>query len=107
MGNIWLTSGFALILAGTGLASAAQAAEPAMSCLAEGSMREVIAAKKVVAPAAALKAARGQVPGADIVRANLCWRGETLYYVVTALKRDGHVVPVRVDAVSGKVASDR
>lgn len=102
MGKFWLTSSIALLLS-----TAVHAEQPALTCLPEGSMREVIAAKKVVAPAAALKAARGQVPGADIVRASLCWRGETLYYVVTALKRDGRVVPVRVDAVSGKVASDR
>ena len=44
----------------------------ALDCLEPGEMRETVADNKVVAPATAVVTARRAVPGAEIVRANLC-----------------------------------
>jgi uncharacterized membrane protein YkoI len=74
-----------------------------LNCLDPGEMRETVAAEKVVAPAAAMAAARHAVPGADIVRANLCRVENHLLYIIMALRRDGRFVYVTIDAVSGKV----
>jgi uncharacterized membrane protein YkoI len=75
----------------------------ALSCLNPGEMRETVAERRVVAPAMAVVTARGAVPGAEIVRANLCRAEDHLLYVIMALRRDGRFVYVTIDAASGKV----
>ena len=74
-------------------------------CMSAQEMREVVQAKEVIAPAAALKAAQQAVPKGDVVRANLCRRREGLVYVIVALRKDGRFAYVMVDAASGKVNS--
>lgn len=76
------------------------------SCLSGADMREVVAERKVLEPIAAIRAARQLVPRAEIVRVNLCHReGEPLFYLITALRRDGQFVHLTVDSQSGAVAA--
>ena len=75
------------------------------NCLSPADMREVLEAKRVIDPVAAIRAAQAAVPKAEIVRANLCRTEEQHFvYLLTALRRDGHFVHVTVNAESGKVA---
>ena len=74
-------------------------------CLSPADMREVLEAKRVIDPVAAIRAAQAAVPRAEIVRANLCLVEEHFLYLLTALRRDGHFVHVTVNAESSKVAA--
>ncbi|MCP8937734.1 PepSY domain-containing protein [Alsobacter sp. SYSU M60028] len=90
---------------------AAQGAEAASAgkthgCLNEAEIREEVAAKRVIAQVAALRAARSQV-GGEAVRARLCRSDAGLVYSITALKRDGKVVRVLVDATSGRIVAEK
>ncbi len=100
MRSLWIG---AALLGSVGVARAEGIPPGVLSCLDPGEMRETVAEKKVVAPAAAVVTARRAVPGADIVRANLCRVESDLHYVILALRRDGRFVYVTIDAVSGKV----
>lgn len=73
------------------------------ACLSPADMREAVAEKKVIAPIAAIRAARQANPRAEIQRASLCKHEEGLVYVLTTLRRDGQFVQVTVDAQSGQV----
>jgi uncharacterized membrane protein YkoI len=76
---------------------------PALSgCLNESEIREEVAARRVVPQVAALRAARASL-GGEAVRARLCRHEGGMVYAITALRRDGKVVRVFVDALSGKV----
>jgi hypothetical protein len=78
----------------------------AQSCLSGGDMREVVSERKVMEPIAAIRAAREALPRAEIVRVNLCHReGEPLFYLITALRRDGQFVHVTVDSQTGAVSA--
>ena len=92
-----------VLLAGS---AAARADGPAVmqQCLSSQDMREIVQTNKVVAPAAALRAAQQAVPRGDVVRANLCRRDQALVYVIVSLRKDGRFAYVTVDAASGKVA---
>jgi hypothetical protein len=92
-------------LLGTVGVARAEGTPAALDCLNPGDMRETVAEKRVVAPGVAVGAARHAVPGADIVRANLCRVDSRLLYVIRALRRDGRFVHVTIDAASGKVAA--
>lgn len=72
-------------------------------CLSSGAASEAVSAKRVVAPDQALVLARSAVPNADILRATLCHEPDTLVYRITALRHDGRLVRVTVDAPSGRV----
>ena len=71
-------------------------------CLSEAEIREEVSAKRVVPQVTALRAAR-VAAGGEAVRARLCRGEDGLVYAITALKRDGKVVRVLVDAASGRV----
>ena len=76
------------------------------TCLSGGDMREVVSERKVMEPIAAIRAAREVLPRAEFVRVNLCHRdGEPLFYLITALRRDGQFVHLTVDSQSGAVAT--
>lgn len=76
------------------------------SCLSGADMREIVSERKVMEPIAAIRAAREVQPRAEIVRVNLCHReGEPLFYLITALRRDGQFVHLTVDSQSGAVAT--
>jgi uncharacterized membrane protein YkoI len=72
-------------------------------CLSYGDTADVVASRKVIAPAQAIVAARHAVPNGDIMRASLCRNADALVYRLTAIRADGRVVRVTVDAPSGKV----
>lgn len=99
MRSLWI--GLAL-LGQLGTARADGAPKP-LNCLPPGEMRETVAEQKVVAPTMAVITARQAVPGAEIVRANLCRVENHLLYIIMALRRDGRFVYVTIDAVSGTV----
>ena len=73
-------------------------------CLSPADLREAVAEKRVVAPIAAIRAARQIVPRAEIQRASLCRHEAGLVYLLTALRRDGQFMHVMVDAQSGQVS---
>ena len=85
-------------------AARADGPAPLQECLSPQDMREIVQSNGVVAPAAALKAARQAVPRGDVVRASLCRRGSGLVYMIVSLRKDGRFAYVTVDAASGKVA---
>ncbi|KQP88062.1 MULTISPECIES: PepSY domain-containing protein [unclassified Methylobacterium] len=74
------------------------------TCLSPADLREAVADKRVIAPVAAIRAARQVIPRAEIQRARLCRQDETLVYLLTALRRDGQFVHVIVDATTGQVS---
>ena len=76
-----------------------------LECLSSGDALEVVSAHKVVPPERAVVLARGAAPNADVVRAVLCRQRDVLVYLVMALRADGRLVRVTVDASSGKVKS--
>jgi uncharacterized membrane protein YkoI len=86
-----------------GVAHAQSAAAALQNCVAPREMQAIVAAKGVVAPAEAIMTARREVPNADVVKANLCHGGDALVYVIVALRKDGRVVQVMIDAPSGHV----
>ncbi len=91
-------------LIGTAQAQGAPSAA-LQNCVSSRDMQEVVATSGVVPPAAAVMTARGQVPNADVVRANLCRSSDTLVYVIMALQKDGRIVQVMIDGSSGRVKS--
>lgn len=97
---------FAIYSFAVGLISGALAGDTASgdrSCLSYGDTAEIVASRRVIAPGAAVVAARHAVPDGDILRASLCGKSDALVYRLTAIRTDGRVVRVTVDAPSGKV----
>ncbi len=73
-------------------------------CLSPADLREAVAEKRVVAPIAAIRAARQVIPPCrDPARPAVPARCR-LVYLLTALRRDGQFVQVMVDAQSGQVS---
>jgi hypothetical protein len=81
------------------------------SCLTPAQRRELVASRKVIPLAMALRAVpglaearatRGRSRG-DIINARLCRGPNGLVYRLTVLARDGKVAHVTVDAASGKL----
>jgi uncharacterized membrane protein YkoI len=100
---------FATVLPGARLAGAeelvetkAEANSAQRACLSEAEIREEVAAKRVIAQVAALRAARA-AGGGEAVRARLCRGEKGLVYAITSLKRDGKVLRIDVDAVTGRI----
>lgn len=84
------------------VAMAAPKAQPRQECLSEAEIREEVAAKRVISQVTALRAARA-VAGGEVVKARLCRGEDGLVYAITSLKRDGKVLRIGVDAVTGRV----
>jgi uncharacterized membrane protein YkoI len=109
----------ALVLAALPAGAAAAPAYPAAQdagnekpvCLSPAQRRELVAARKVVPLATAVRAVRGMAEArakrgrtkGDIISARLCRGPDGLAYRLTVLARDGKVVRLTVDAVSGKL----
>ena len=94
-----------LIAVAVCLTAPARASDPATdpSCLSYGDTADFVASRRVIAPGQAVVAARHAVPDGDIMRAALCRKADALVYRLTAIRADGRVVKVTVDAPSGKV----
>ena len=97
----WIMAFWALM----GAAHAQGAASSLKNCLSPRAVQEAVAAKGVVAPAAAVMTARRQFPNADVLRANLCRSEDDLVYVIMALQKNGRIVQVTIDGPSGRVKS--
>ena len=85
----------------TGLAGFAVSGEEPKACFSEKELREAVAAKSVVPQIQAVRAAKNATSG-DVVRARLCTFDAGIAYLITTLTRDGKVVQVMIDAVTGK-----
>jgi uncharacterized membrane protein YkoI len=83
--------------------AAARAEDVAVVCLTSGDAAEMVASRRVIAPQDAMVAARHAIPSGDILRASLCRKEDDLVYRLTAIRPDGRVVRVTIDAPSGKV----
>jgi uncharacterized membrane protein YkoI len=69
-------------------------------CLDQKERKAESDANHLVRLSAAMRVARGRMPGA-VVRARLCQGNDGLVYVLTVLARDGKVARLTVDAVKG------
>lgn len=97
---------FFLLTFASGVAAADETRSP-QGCLSPAETREAVARSEVVPPLVAVEAARAAANGGKVLRARLCRRDGVYMYVITALRRDGRVLRVRVDGGTGKVASVR
>jgi uncharacterized membrane protein YkoI len=88
-------------------AAHAQGAAALRDCMGPKELQETVSGNGVVPPAAAVVAARRQLPDAEVVRANLCRDDNALVYVIMALRKDGRIVQVMIDAPSGRIKSVR
>jgi uncharacterized membrane protein YkoI len=75
-------------------------------CLSREEHQSLVASKQALPAAQAIRTARSVQPNSEILRARLCRSGERMYYRVTLLRRDGKVVPVMVEAASGRLIAD-
>jgi uncharacterized membrane protein YkoI len=85
----------------------AQGSTAPADCLAPREIHQASEEHRLVAPDAAVGTARHAVQGGDVLRASLCRDGQGLVYVIVALRKDGRVVQVTIDAPSGKLKSVR
>lgn len=88
--------------------AAEQAAAPLRNiCLSTGETREEIKSHHLLEPFVALKSAEKAVGKAEALSAKLCRLGEEYVYEIALLHRDGRLVHVVMNAVSGKVVNTR
>lgn len=84
------------------------AASPARrACLNRAEQRAAVASHRAVPLAQAIKALRAHGHRGEVVRAELCRRGDRLVYVLTLLARSGKVTRADVDAGNGTLISGR
>jgi uncharacterized membrane protein YkoI len=86
-----------------GLAADGAVAAERRACLTLQERNAVIAARKAVPLARAMRVVKSKVSG-EVVNARLCRRDPTkgLVYVLTVLSRNGKVTEARVDAADGQ-----
>ena len=73
-------------------------------CLSAAETREEVKSRHLLEPFAALKLAGAQRK-AEALSARLCHTGEEFIYEITLLHRDGRLVHVEMEAVTGKVVA--
>ena len=101
-----LSAGLAVSVPSPVLAGEAEAAVPrAPECLSTGDAIEAVSRREAAAPGRAIVAARSAAPGAEVLRAALCRDRDGLAYRVMALRTDGRLVRVTVEAGSGKITA--
>jgi uncharacterized membrane protein YkoI len=81
------------------LCDVASAAER-KACLSPEERQAVMAARKAVPLARAIRVVKARI-GGEVVKARLCRQERGLVYVLTVLARDGKVTQARVDAADG------
>ncbi len=91
-----------LLLGALGLPAIAADVPRHGSCLTKAEQRAAVDANSAISLAQAIKSLRQYRKYSEVVRARLCQRDEKLVYVLTLLGRNGRVVDVTVDAVSGE-----
>ena len=92
----------ALVLAVIVLATAAARAEPVRDnvCFSPRETRVKVAQLGLVEPLRLLKSSAGRLQ-AEVVGAKLCRQHDEWIYEVSLLRRDGHIVHLRLNATSG------
>lgn len=83
-------------------APAVAADQQPRNCLSKTEQRAAVAANKAIPLTQAVKSVRDRGNRAEVVRARLCRRDETLLYVLTLLSPNGKVIRVIVDAANGE-----
>jgi hypothetical protein len=76
---------------------------PPLACLSKAEQRAAVAANQALPLAQVVKTMRQRGRRADLVRARLCHRDETLVYVLTLLARSGKVTRTTVAAANGEL----
>ena len=76
---------------------------PPLACLSKAEQRAAVAANQALPLAQVVKPMRQRGRRADLVRARLCHRDETLVYVLTLLARSGKVTRTTVAAANGEL----
>lgn len=71
-------------------------------CLTAAQAREVVAARRLAEPFRVMQTTARHFQ-AEALRAKLCRRKDELVYEITLLRRDGRVIHVSLNAVSGKI----
>ena len=92
------------LLLGVALGAAVPGAAPAAerkACLSQEERRAVIAARKAVPLARAMRVVKARIAG-EVLKARLCRQARGLVYVLTVLAHDGKVTQARVDAADGQ-----
>ena len=82
------------------------AAAGAGFCIPPREAKEIVASKHVLAPFEVMNA-MSTLARADPVTIRLCRSGETLIYEVVLLHRDGRLLRIYVDAVTGKTINPK
>lgn len=92
---------FAVILA---LSTSAFAAERTVehACLTAAQAREAVALHRLAEPFHVMQTAAHHFQS-EALRAKLCRRKDELVYEISLLRRDGRVIHVSINAVSGKI----
>jgi uncharacterized membrane protein YkoI len=73
-------------------------------CLSSEETRTAMQEHRLISMVTASRSASAASDG-EVLRARLCRVGETHVYVISALRRDGKVMHVTVDAVSGAIVT--
>jgi len=100
-------TGYVLALVLIAAAESAAGAAESDACLTQEQRRAAVASHRAIPLARAVHDLRVHSPGAEVVRARLCRRGEDLVYVLTVLARDGKVTRASVNAASGALVEGR
>lgn len=75
---------------------------PERVCLTAAQAREIVAARRLAEPFRVMQTTARHFQ-AEALRAKLCRRKDELVYEITLLRRDGRVIHVSLNAVSGKI----
>lgn len=75
---------------------------PERACLTAAQAREIVAARRLAEPFRVMQTTARHFQ-AEALRARLCRRKDELVYEITLLRRDGRVIHVSLNAVSGKI----
>ncbi len=78
-----------------------RAPPPRRQCFSMPQAREKIEAHKLTDPFSCMRAAAQELNG-EALGARLCRLEELLVYEISVLRRDGHIVRVLLDAVTGR-----
>ena len=98
------TFAVAALAATAAAACSARAEDPPpahMQCFTMAQARGKIEAHKLADPFRSMREAAVRLQG-EPLGAKLCQLGEGLIYEISLLRRDGHIVKIRVDAFSGR-----
>jgi hypothetical protein len=80
---------------------------PHRACLNKAEQRAAVAGHRAIRLAQAIKSARRHGRRGELLRAQLCHRGDHLVYVLTLLTRSGKVIRTSIDAANGELMNGR